>query len=191
MSLKKVFRLFLVCLTCLFFLSGCGHTTGFSSTEAIGYMTKSRDFLAFCLMVLNQPDEVSKAFYNQVISRYYYSMLFLAKVATKDSKSVNHGDGGSHMRVWQQSRKKSYSVYGDGLRSLRVKSDYEYRSVNDSIKDVESFKTIVTDDKAFKDLMTDVEGVYEDWSNRSEVIDRCDVLKEQIINNREEIIKNL
>lgn len=171
----------------LFFLSGCTKE-GVDPTIPLGLLTKSRDFLFFCLSVIDS----SKPLYNQFASRYYYSMFSIAKIISiwKHKHFANELE--THEDVWRVMCKNPRKKFGTDLKKIRTKCDYDYKitdSSSESIKD--DLLPIILDNTAFEELLDDacntIDMFYERLQNNNDK-EKCNQIIDEIISCRNNII---
>lgn len=177
----------------LFILSGCSQPGPLNSADAIGLMTKCRDFLSFCLMVLNQPDANGNVLYNQVISRYYYSLFFLGKVAMdRHQYSPKEQRLGSHEKVWRRNGQNVQSYYGQQLKELRRKCDYGCSNTDLNPNSYQcDFKNIASNDLPFNELLNQVDSKWNNMPHTNSEMISFNDLKQEIVDKRNDIIASL
>lgn len=173
----------------LFLLSGCS-TNPVSPSEALGLLTKCKDILYFCVLLLGQSDDVQ---YSYVAERYYYAMLSLARiVAGKDLFLSDEEKKGKHERIWEACHKDVKELYGKQLKDLRVRCDYGVEK-NDFLEiNYESeLKTILHQDGVYNRLKESVQDELLEISSRSEFSENVNDLLDEIDNLHNTLKKKL
>lgn len=170
----------LLFLSVLFLLSSCAQNS-VSSTEAIGLLTKCKDFLSFCVLLLSQSDDIH---YSHVAERFYYAVLSLARiVAGKDWLLWSEERKGKHERIWRACPKDVEELYGKRLKDLRIRCDYGVEK-NDllEIEYETDLKTILQKDGVYNSLKAAVQEESFEISSRSEFSDEFNSLLDNIDN---------
>lgn len=179
--LVKVFVLFVL----LVLLGGCMQAPAYyDSAIPFGLLTKSRDYLFFCLSIIDS----TKPLYNQVAARYYYAMFSIAKVSSIWKHKKFRGELETHKEVWNVAPHKSRKAFGEDLKRIRTECDYKH-DYNDSQSLIvrDELLPIVLDDEAFNELVHDVRRNLNNYYNR--VDDCADTDDEQLcLDTLEEII---
>ena len=105
----------------LLFVSSCG-IDPVSAKDAIGLLTKCKEFLSFCVLLLGLGTNVP---YSYIAERYYYAMLCLARiVAGKERRLLGEDKKGKHERIWKACPAGVNLLFGVRLKELRVRCDY-------------------------------------------------------------------
>ena len=133
---RGYFRLFLL-LFALSLCCGCGQfaRTTLDPTIPYGLLIKCRDFLTFCLFLVDQ----EKPYYNHIAQRYYYAMLTLASISYQWHKGhgVEYKLIKQHDEVWRLMPHDVKGTYGKDLKGLRTRCDYHYE---ETAQDVDGYR---------------------------------------------------
>ena len=166
------FRYFLL-LIAVFFLVGCDRVSNASPAEIVGLLTKCRDMLNVCVLLLNQESSI---YYAYIAERYYYAMYSLARIVYGPSMMSDEKKG-SHERIWESCPKQVKEVYGVRLKKMRVAADYglSHSDLDDASYQKE-LRDILMNKEAFNCLKDEVASIYEEKSARPEFLYKCDVL---------------
>lgn len=184
-------RLIIITLCGLFLLclSGCAAVTRDPSVP-IGLLTKSRDFLVFCIFLLDS----SKNCYNQIVSRYYYAMFSIAKLNSLWSRKKNEYFFEKQSDVWAVQTHLPKKVFGEELKKLRVDGDY-MPNCNDA--DTKHFQegliSIIDQDKSFQELIAKARDVVDKYYPKEDLenSEQCKALLDEIEMKNEEIKRKI
>lgn len=185
-DMNKILKILFLVIVCIC-LSGCAQVAR-DPYVPIGLLTKSREFLVFCLFLVDS----GKNYYNQIATRYYYSMFTIAKL---NSLWKHKSEGYSFEKqdaVWSVQKHEPKVEYGDKLKRLRVECDYlpEYNEEKFEHFRVE-LSSILNTAKPFVELMDNAEEVINKYysDKDKQLRDRClDLLSE--IRSQNELLKN-
>ncbi len=175
----------------LFLLSGC-QANPVSPSEAIGLLTKCKDVLSLCVLLLSQSEGVR---YSYVAERYYYAMLSLARiVAGKDwlLGGLLREKKGKHERVWGSCPKNVKELYGEQLKHLRVRCDYGVERKDFQETEYEAgLKTILNHEDAYNSLKEAVQNESLEISSRPSFSEEFNDLLDKIDDLRNTLKKKL
>ena len=177
---------FILLFGLLLVLSGCTKEV-IDPNIPLGLLTKSRDFLFFCLSIIDS----SKPLYNQVASRYYYSMFSIAKIISIWKHKHFSNELETHEEVWRVVKKQPKKLFGTDLKKIRTKCDYDYDISDSSSQDIKNaLLPIMMDDNAFSSLLDDardsIQKFYDKLQNNIEE-DKCNQLIDEIVDCRNNI----
>ena len=165
-------RHFLLLIVVLF-LVGCDRVSNTSPVEIVGLLTKCRDTLNVCILLLNQESSI---YYAYIAERYYYALYSLARIVYGPS-TMSDDKKGSHERIWESCPKQAKEIYGVRLKKLRVAADYGLsHSDLDNASYQKELRDILMNKEAFNCLKDEVVSIYEEASARPEFVEKCDEL---------------
>ena len=175
-SIVKILLILFVIIS----FSSCAAEESISPHGYYTLLTKSKDFMAFCLYIANEQNP----YWGQVISRLYYSYFTLARLVHIAKTCLYEQE--KHTVIWQQNKKEVRKQFGIELKHLRTYYDYDYHSSIES-KDTlrNNLMFILNNRKAFNDLIKDVKEqipkYYKHEKNKDEWINKCNKELESII----------
>lgn len=145
----------------------------------IGLLTKSKELLVFSTFLLDS----SKNYYNQIATRYYYSMFSIAKLISLWKHKKSDYSFEKQDAVWSVQKHSPKNTYGEKLKRLRVECDYMPEFNEDKF---EHFQTelisIINDERPFNELISDAKEIIEKYYS-----DKDKDLREQCISTLKEI----
>ena len=183
--MRKYYVLFIricVLVGCFLLITSCEHAPSYySSRDTIALLTKCKDFMSFCIMILNQPSDV---YYNQLSSRYYYAIYMLGRIVSGPRRlfwSTEGDNMASHKKVWDSCPDKPKEVFGTELKDLRVKSDYSLDTPDLGHSGYPRLlNEVVGNDDAFNELIDKVDSVCSVVSSRRDYQEEYTELIEEI-----------
>lgn len=182
--MRNLFKILLL-LSISVCLSGCVQIPRDPSVP-IGLLTKSKELLVFCIFLLDS----SKNYYNQIATRYYYSMFSIAKLISLWKHNKSDYSFEKQDAVWSVQKHSSKTIYGEKLKRLRVECDYMPEFNEDK---VEHFQTelisIINDEKPFNELISDAKEIIEKYYSEedNELREQCILILKEIAAQKEEI----
>lgn len=140
----------IVIIILLFILSGCAAEPVVSPREYYNILLLSKDFLAFCIFLINSEPKYHK----QIISRIYYCYFTLARYV--HIRKTDTLDRVKHTVIWSQNKVKPRKKYGEFLKKRRVFYDYDFDSMNVTKEELNNdLKFIIENKNAFNELIVD------------------------------------
>ena len=120
----------------------------------LGLLTKSRDFLTFCVFLLNDESQ----YYNHFAVRYYYAMFSLAKINSIKKHKSTIEDSELHVDVWRVNCVEPRKEFGSSLKKVRTMCDYS-PDVNDAYNKLlfDRLSPIIANERAYSKLRSDTE----------------------------------
>ena len=165
-------------LIAVFFLVGCAKVSNTSPVDIVCLLSKCRNALKVCILLLNQESSI---YYAYVAQRYYYALYSLARIVYGPSMMSDEMKG-SHERIWESCPKQVKEVYGVRLKKIRVAADYGLsKSDLDDTSYQKDLRDILMNKEAFNCLKNEVVSIYEEVSARPEYIKQCDELMGDIV----------
>ena len=171
--MEKTIRI-LCLLVFIFCFSSCADDGGVSPTIYFGLLDKVKDFLAFGSLIFDSP----RYFHGQFISRIYYAYYTLARIMVMNNTSDDFS--GSHERVWKQiSNKTIENKYGNELKKMRVKYDYNVVPSNGSSKQLEELLFIKMNKELFSEQIKRIENTLK--NNSVLTSDDDEIIKKKLL----------
>ena len=185
-QMKTLIRIIILCLVSFIYV-GCAPEP-INPNIPVGLLTKSRDYLFFCMSLM----DTAKPLYNQIAPKYYYAMFSVARVASIWKHQHFHGELETHKDVWDVAHNDARKIFGEDLKEVRTKCDYQYDINNSESEQIKKeLQPIVLDDKAFNKLLNDANTAIEKYykSNRcsSNHINECTGIMEEISKYRDAV----
>ena len=174
-------------------LSGC-QANPVSPSEAIGLLTKCKDFLSLCVLLLSQSEGVR---FSYVAERYYYAMLSLARVVAGEDRFLwgflgDEEKKGKHERIWGACPKNVKELYGEQLKDLRVRCDYGVERNDFQEDEYEAgLKSILHKDEVYNSLKEAVQNESLEISSRPSFSEEFNDLLDKIDDLRNTLKKKL
>ncbi len=162
-QMKTLIRIIILCLVSFIYV-GCAPEP-INPNIPVGLLTKSRDYLFFCISLM----DTAKPLYNQIATKYYYAMFSVARVASIWKHQHFHGELETHKDVWDVAHHDARNIFGEDLKEVRTKCDYQYDINNSESEQIKKeLQPIVLDDNAFNKLLDDANAAIEKYykSNR-------------------------
>lgn len=148
----------------LFLAVGCA--PAYNPDVPLGFLTKSRDYMFFCLSLLDSASPL----YNQFASRYYYALFSITKVSSVLKHRLHGNLVESHHRVWSTVPSNVRNTFGEDLRKLRNKCDYQYNyNDSESLAAKDRVSRIVLNDDAFDTLIEETRKSVENYYRNVEI----------------------
>lgn len=182
--MRKWFKILLL-LSISLCLSGCAQVARDPSVP-IGLLTKSRELLVFCIFLLDS----SKNYYNQIATRYYYSMFSIAKLISLWKHNKSEYSFEKQDAVWSVQKHFPKKIYGDQLKRLRVECDYMPNFNEDEFEHFHAeLISIINDERPFNELISDAKEIVEKYysDEDKDLREQCISILEEIVCQKEEI----
>ena len=123
-----------VCVAVL--VAGCGDDVSIrEAPRSVEYFSRSRDFMNSAIVLLND----SRTLWGQSIRSFYYAVFTVARA--KDLDGLLRDDSSIHDKVWSQTVKGARNFFGQTVRRMRNRWDYEVRE--EELPDVDEDVTVL------------------------------------------------
>jgi uncharacterized protein (UPF0332 family) len=177
--ISRLLRVTSLLLTILFFTGCAAPTRPITPIEYHNFFVKSGEFLAFCSYLISQESPQLK----QVISRLYYSYFLIARAI--HIGKTNLYEQIKHDVVWAQNKVDVRKKYGEDLKRLRTRYDYDPISVDESLEETKSNLRFICDNELVYTTLI------EDAKSQLQKVYRHEDNPQQWVNKTNEVIEKL
>jgi hypothetical protein len=157
-------------VTLLFILSACGGG-GVSPTVAVHMASKANMFADVAIVLFAQEPN----YWGQALRSLYYCALTLGRL--KNLSALTISSSSFHKKVWQHSELKIRRYFGETMKEVRTRHDYDCSAQNSSVLVSDSQEFFLQGEPAFRVLLdqskASIEKVFARCASNSQACQVC------------------